>query len=183
MGLTRMSTEPGWHVRPGEPALLGFSVIDDHGDFLGEVVDLIVDTTFQRVPFVVVMAANGLHARDRVIVPMRQATLKAEQREIVVGDSINALDVHVVDDGRELSQLIDAKLAATFVPDVDAVPSLETGSGETTVDADAAILEVRHRRDYCEKVDEVSLRDASGEWVAKPSAENRDTCRGEDQAP
>jgi hypothetical protein len=111
-----------------------------------------------------------------VILPVREATLNAAERQFVTGDSINALDLHVVDDGGDLPALIDAKLAATFFPDIDKRPSLAEGSGETMVDPEARTLEVRHPKDYCEKVDEVSLRDSQGHWVEKTDAEGRDTC-------
>jgi sporulation protein YlmC with PRC-barrel domain len=183
MELTRLSSDNRWHVRQGEPELLGYTVLDSYDEFLGEVVDLVIDTTFQKVPFVVVMAATGQHAHQRVILPMRDVTMRAEARQIIVEGAANALDLHPVDDGRDLSQLLDVKLAATFFTDVDRRPSLPTGLGETVVEPDAAILEVRHPGEYCEKVDEVFLRDAQGAWVEKPDAEGQDTCQGGEQAP
>jgi hypothetical protein len=177
MSLTRMSTDNRWHVRQGEPELLGYSVVDAYGDFLGEVVDLIIDTRFQKVPFVVVMAANGLNAHQRVILPMREVTLQADERQLVCQGGINALDIHVVDNGGDLPNLVDPKLAATFLPDLDKVLTLDEGQGGTEVATDARLRQEMHPSEYCEKVDEVHLRDAQGQWVEKKDAEGRDTCQ------
>src|SRR5690606_28432010 len=80
MAMQLMSADKRLKTKEGEPILLGYDVYNGHGERLGRVSDLIVDTESMKVPFAVVDLEQD---ERRVILPMWEVEIDRNGQRLI----------------------------------------------------------------------------------------------------
>jgi sporulation protein YlmC with PRC-barrel domain len=86
MNLIRMSEDRTLHVASGEPQVQHFGFYDDHGNKIGAIKDLIVDTEAMKVRFLIVSWHVGILERRDLIIPVRDVMVDADAKRVVCID-------------------------------------------------------------------------------------------------
>jgi len=115
MNLIRLSEDRTLHVASNEPHVEKFDVYDNIDNKIGNVDDLIADTDTMKVRFLIVNFREGLFARKKLIIPVRDVLIDTDAEKVICNRTEDQLREYPEWTGGALPEL-SKRFRATFLP-------------------------------------------------------------------